>query len=55
MIDEVLYKKGKNEVVRRCVIPIEVPLILNDYHDNICGGNFASIVTTQKALEVGYW
>ena len=45
MIGQVLYKKGKVEVLRQCINPNEVPLILKDCHDDICGGHFIGIVT----------
>ena len=50
MIGEVLYKKGKDEILRRCINPSEVPLILKGCHDDICGGHFAGMVTAQKNL-----
>ena len=55
MIGEVLYKKGKDEILRRCINPSEVPLILKGRHDDICGGHFAGMVTVQKILQAGYW
>jgi hypothetical protein len=48
MIGGVLYKKGKDEILRRCVNPSEVPLILKDCHDDIGGGYFGSLITAQK-------
>jgi hypothetical protein len=50
-----LYKKGKDEIPRRCINPSEVPLILKGCHDDCCGGHFAGYVTVQKALQSGYW
>jgi hypothetical protein len=55
IIGDVLYKKGKDEVLRRCIYQSEVPLILQNCHTNACGGHFAGFVTAQKALHSGYW
>ena len=55
MIANVLYKKGKDGILRRCINPSEVPLILKGCHDDVCGGHFAGMVTAQKALHSGYW
>lgn len=55
MLGETLYKKSKNGVLRRCINPIEVPLILKGCHDDSCGGHFANFVTDQKVLQCGYW
>ena len=54
MIGEVLYEKGKAEILRRSINPSEVPLILKGCHDDICGGHFAGMVTIQKILQVDY-
>ena len=55
MIGEVFYKKGKDEVLKRCINPSEVPLILKRFHDDICGGHSVGMVTAQKVLQTGYW
>ena len=55
MIKEVLYKKDKDEILRRCINLNEVPLILKGCHDDICDGHFVGMVTAQKALQAGYW
>ena len=55
MIGGVLYKKGKDEILRRCINLSKVPLILKGCHDDFGGGHFASLVIAQKALQLGYW
>jgi transposase InsO family protein len=55
LISGILYKKGKDEILRRCINPSEVPLILKGCHDDCCGGHFAGFVTAHKALQSGYW
>ena len=54
MIRDVLYKNGKDEILRRCINPSEVPLILKGCHDDICDGHFARMVTAEKVLQAGY-
>ena len=48
MIGGVIYKKDKDEVLKRCINPSEVPLIFKRCHDDISGGHFAVMITTQK-------
>ena len=55
LIGEVLYKQGRDGILRRCINPNEVQLILKGCHDEVCGGHFAGLVTAQKALQSGYW
>jgi len=55
MIDGVLYKKGNDEILRRCINPSEVPLVLEGCHSEVCGGHFAGLVTAHKTLQLGYW
>jgi hypothetical protein len=54
LISGILYKKDKDEILRRRINPSEVPLILKGCHDDYCGGHFAGFVTAQKALQSGY-
>jgi len=55
MIGEVLYKKGKDGILCRCINPSEIPLILEGCHDSSCGGHFAGFVTATKVLNSRYW
>ena len=55
IIADTLYKKGKDEVLRRCVTSSEIPLILKECHDNMAGDHFAGDVTARKILQSGYW
>jgi hypothetical protein len=55
LIAQILYKKGKDGILRRCINPSEVDLILQGCHDDVCGVHFAGMVTAQKALQSGYW
>jgi len=50
-----LYKTGPDEILRRCVIKAECPLILTEAHEGIPGGHSVGRETTQKVLRVGLW
>ena len=56
LIGGVLYKKGCDDVLRRCIFPSEMDTILEPgCHLDSCGGHFASDSTARKALMAGYW
>jgi hypothetical protein len=50
-----LYKVGPDEILRRCVMEVERPLILTEAHEGIVGGHYAGKETTQKILRAGLW
>jgi hypothetical protein len=55
LIDGQLYKMGHDEILRRCVMEEERPLILVEAHEGIAGGHYAGKETMQKVLRVGLW
>jgi hypothetical protein len=50
-----IYKMGPNEILRRCVIKAEIPLILAKAHEGIAGGHYAGKATAQKVLRASLW
>jgi hypothetical protein len=46
---------GPNEILRRCVMEEERPLILEESHVGIAGGHYAGKATSQKVLRAGLW
>ena len=51
-----LYKYCADQIIRRCVPQGEQQGILNQCHENACGGHFASQKTTMKVLQSRfYW
>jgi hypothetical protein len=50
-----LYKMGANNILRRCVLEHEQPMVLVESHEGIAGGHYEGKATTQKALRVGLW
>ena len=55
LIGETLYKQGHDGLLRQCINPSEVPMILKGCYSDACGGHFAGESTTRKAFLVGYW
>jgi hypothetical protein len=50
-----LYKMGPDEILRRCVMEVERPLILTKSHEGIAGGKYAGKDTTHKVLRASLW
>jgi hypothetical protein len=50
-----LYKMGFDEILRRCVMEAEKPLILTEDHEGIVGGHYAGNETALKVLRAGLW
>ena len=55
LIGEILYKQGHDGLLRQCINPSEVLLILEGCHSDACGGHFASESTARKVLLASYW
>ena len=55
IISDKLYRRGIDGILRRCMDYTEVPSILEACHDSACGGHFSGRLTTQKALQAGYF
>jgi transposase InsO family protein len=50
-----LYKMGPDEILRRCVMEEEQPMILMEAHEGIAGGHYTGKETVQKVLRAGLW
>jgi hypothetical protein len=50
-----LYKMGLDEILRRCVMEAEHPLILAESHEGIIGGHYAGKEIVQKVIRTGLW
>jgi hypothetical protein len=50
-----LYKLGADGILRHCVLEHERPMILEEAHDGITGGNYAGRETTQNILCTVIW
>jgi hypothetical protein len=50
-----LYNMGLDEILRRCVMESERPLILAKEHEGIIGGHYAWKETMKKVLRDSIW
>jgi hypothetical protein len=50
-----MYKMGPDEILRRCVMEVERPLILVESHEGIAGGHYSGKETMQRVLRVVLW
>jgi hypothetical protein len=50
-----LYKMGPDEILIRCVMDSERPLILEESYEGIAGGHYAGKEITQKILRASLW
>ena len=55
VIDNKLFRRGANGILRRCVSEAEVPDILTSCHDSACEGHFSGQLTGQKIMRAGYF
>jgi hypothetical protein len=55
LIDGQMYKMGPDEILRRCVMEAERPLILIEAHEGIIGGHYAGKETAQKVMRASLW
>jgi hypothetical protein len=50
-----LYNMGPNEILRRCVMEVEKPLILAEAHEGITRGHYVGKSIEKKFLRAGLW
>jgi hypothetical protein len=50
-----LYKMAPDEILRRCVMEAEHPLIFAEAHEGIAGGHYIGKKTVQKVLLASLW
>ena len=55
LIGDVLYRRGIDTVLRRCLTHEEAEQVLNDCHSGACGGHFSGMATAQKVVHAGYF
>jgi hypothetical protein len=55
LIARQLYNMGPDEILRRCVMEAEIPLILGEAHEGIEGGHYVGKETMHKILRAGLW
>jgi hypothetical protein len=50
-----LYKLGVDNILRRCFMEHELPIILAEAHEGIIGRHYESNATSQKILRTRLW
>ena len=50
-----LYKMGPDEILQKCLLKHQRPLVLDKAHDGIVGGHYRGKGTAQKILQFGLW
>ena len=55
IVDNTLYRRGIDCILRHCLTHDEAEVVLNDCHGGACGGHLSGISTAQKILRVGYF
>ncbi|KAK5824409.1 hypothetical protein PVK06_019181 [Gossypium arboreum] len=51
----ILYKRGKDQVLLRCVDDVEARKILEDVHEGICGTHANGFSMARKIMRLGYY
>ena len=52
---EILYKKGRDQMLLRCVDAIEARKILKEIHEGICGTHANGHMMARQIMRAGYY
>ena len=52
---EVLYKKGKDQILLRCVDANETKKIVHEIHEGVCGTHASGHVMARQIMRAGYY
>ena len=52
---EVLYKKGKDQILLRCVDATEAKKIVHEIHEGVCGTHASGHVMARQIMRAGYY
>ena len=56
IVDNTLYRRGVDSILRRCLILDEAEVVLNDCHGGACGGHLSGFSIAQKILRAScFW
>jgi hypothetical protein len=50
ILNDTLYQRGVDCILRRCLTHEEAVIVLNDFHTGACGGHLSGLATTQNIL-----
>jgi hypothetical protein len=55
ILEDTLYRRGVDCILRRCLTHEEAEIVLNDFHTRACGGHLSRLATTQNILRASYF
>ncbi|KAL3689424.1 hypothetical protein R1sor_015733 [Riccia sorocarpa] len=55
LVNDDLYRVGRDLILRRCVAPEEVFSVVKACHTDPAGGHFNSKASIRKVYDIGYW
>jgi hypothetical protein len=55
ILNDMLYRRGVDCILCRCLTHEEAVIVLNDCHTGACGGHLSGLATKQKILRAGYF
>lgn len=55
MLGGLLYKRGFDGLLLRCLSTTEIPYTIKEVHDGICGGHFSGLAVAKRILRLGYY
>ena len=55
IIARILYKRGIDQVIKRCVFDFEQSTVLQEAHQGLANGHFLREVTRRKIFQAGLW
>ena len=50
ILNDTLYRRGVDSILRRCLTHEEAVIVLNDFHTGACGSHLSGLATTQNIL-----
>ena len=55
IVDNTLYHRGVDSILRHCLTHEEAKVVLNDCHRGACGGHLSGLSIAQTILRAGYF
>ena len=55
ILNDTLYRRGIDSILRRCLTHEEAENVLNDYHSRACGSHLSRMARAHKILRTGYF
>jgi hypothetical protein len=55
ILNDMLYRRGVDCILRRCLTHEEAVIVLNDFHTGACGGHLSRLAKAQNILRAGYF